>query len=221
MPRPFRLPTPCKRGAGLQGVGFRVLHNEIVIAHGVRRASLCSDVACKSFTFNLLRAVAAKGSAWRVPCAKALPFEPYRTQFAPHSSSRGAAVKRTLPAVLTAFVTAVTMTASAQMPDDVGERAKGAKKVVVATVTDVESEFGENDYGDRLILSRVSMRVDETMKGRTRTDHRRDGRRRDGRRSHPGGFGHAADDAGASVRSSSCRMRKGVATSHTTAEMAS
>jgi len=37
--------------------------------------------------------------------------------------------------------------------------------VVLATVTDVESEFGENAYGDRLILSQVRMQVNETMKG--------------------------------------------------------
>ena len=74
-------------------------------------------------------------------------------------------MKRTLTAVLGLVLTVVTVTAQNETTVDVGEKAKGAKKVVVATVADVESEFGENDYGDRLILSRVSMRVDETMKG--------------------------------------------------------
>ena len=72
---------------------------------------------------------------------------------------------RTVPAVLAVLLTAAIVSAQNGKPEDVGERAKGAKKVVLAVVTDVESEFGENDYGDRLILSRVSMRVSETMKG--------------------------------------------------------
>jgi len=55
--------------------------------------------------------------------------------------------------------------ASVDPPVDVGERAKGATKVILATVTDVQSAFGENDYGDRLILSQVTLRADETMKG--------------------------------------------------------
>ena len=38
--------------------------------------------------------------------------------------------------------------------------------MVLATVTDVESAFGENDFGDSLILSHVTFRVDETMKGK-------------------------------------------------------
>jgi hypothetical protein len=66
---------------------------------------------------------------------------------------------------LAALLTVTTASASSDLPADVGKQAKGAKKVVVATVTDVDSEFGENDYGDRLIYSRVTLRVDETMKG--------------------------------------------------------
>jgi hypothetical protein len=57
------------------------------------------------------------------------------------------------------------VTASVEPPIDIAAQAKGAKKVVIATVTDVESLFDTNDYGDRLIVSRVSYRVDETMKG--------------------------------------------------------
>jgi hypothetical protein len=66
---------------------------------------------------------------------------------------------------LAVCVIAATVSASTQAPADVGERAKGAKKVMVGTVTDVQAEFGENDYGDHLILSHVSVRVDETLKG--------------------------------------------------------
>lgn len=60
---------------------------------------------------------------------------------------------------------AATVWASSETSVDVGEKAKGAKKVMVATVTDVQSELGENDYGDHLILSHVALRVDETLKG--------------------------------------------------------
>lgn len=70
---------------------------------------------------------------------------------------------------LAALLTVTTASASIDPPVDVGKQAKGAKKVVVATVTDVDSEFGENDYGDRLIFSRVTLRVDETMKGESET----------------------------------------------------
>jgi hypothetical protein len=45
------------------------------------------------------------------------------------------------------------------------ERAQGANQVVVATVTSVTSRWDVNAYGDRLIISRLSLRVDETLKG--------------------------------------------------------
>jgi hypothetical protein len=62
-------------------------------------------------------------------------------------------------------LTVATVSASNGPPLDPGERAKGASKVILATVTDVEAAFGENTFGDRLILSHVTMQVDETMKG--------------------------------------------------------
>ena len=72
---------------------------------------------------------------------------------------------RVVCGLLVLSVTAVTVSASNESKADVGERAKGAKKVVLATVSDVRAEMGHNDYGDSLILSRVTMRVNETMKG--------------------------------------------------------
>jgi hypothetical protein len=74
-------------------------------------------------------------------------------------------MKRTALALLTLCLTAATVVAKVDARPDVGERAKGSAKVVLATVTDVEAAFGENAYGDRLILSQVTMRVEETMKG--------------------------------------------------------
>jgi hypothetical protein len=65
-----------------------------------------------------------------------------------------------------ALLCLMVATVSASDPEiDLGSQAKGAKKIVVATVTDVQSSFGVNDHGDQLILSRVSLKVDETMKG--------------------------------------------------------
>jgi len=43
--------------------------------------------------------------------------------------------------------------------------AKGAAKVVVATVVGVESRFDINSFGDQLIVSDVALRVNETLKG--------------------------------------------------------
>ena len=74
-------------------------------------------------------------------------------------------MKRTVIALLTIGLTSATVMAKVDGPPNVGENAKGSAKVVLATVTNVDAEFGENAHGDRLILSHVTMRVDETMKG--------------------------------------------------------
>ena len=74
-------------------------------------------------------------------------------------------MRRVVVPFLAVFLTVPTAFASSDPPVDVGKQAKGAKKVVVATVTEVDSEFAENDYGDRLIFSNVTLQIDETMKG--------------------------------------------------------
>jgi hypothetical protein len=45
------------------------------------------------------------------------------------------------------------------------ERIKGAQSVVVATATDVRPRWDINAAGDQRIISRVSLNVEETMKG--------------------------------------------------------
>lgn len=60
---------------------------------------------------------------------------------------------------------AVTTSASTGSPADVGTRAKGADRVVVAVVEDVVSRFDVNEFGDRLIMSQTWVRVSETLKG--------------------------------------------------------
>jgi hypothetical protein len=72
---------------------------------------------------------------------------------------------KTLSACLAGCLTAATVWASVDPPVEVADKAKGANKVVAATVTNVQSAFGVNDFGDRLILSQVTFQVSETMKG--------------------------------------------------------
>jgi hypothetical protein len=60
---------------------------------------------------------------------------------------------------------AAVVSASVDPDIDVGAQAKGAAKVVVATVSDVQMAAGQNEFGDELILSHVTLRVDETLKG--------------------------------------------------------
>lgn len=68
-------------------------------------------------------------------------------------------------ALLMVGLTAATVGASVDAPLDVGRHARGATKVILATVIGVHAALGENTSGDRLILSHVTLRVDETMKG--------------------------------------------------------
>ena len=72
---------------------------------------------------------------------------------------------KTASALLVVCLTAATVHASVDPPLDLEKHTRGATKVVLATVTDVGAAFGENAYGDQLILSRLTMRVDETLKG--------------------------------------------------------
>jgi len=68
-------------------------------------------------------------------------------------------------ALLLVAVASVNTSASNGKPVDIGAEAKGANRVVVAVVTDVQSRFDVNEFGDRLIISQAWARVDETMKG--------------------------------------------------------
>jgi hypothetical protein len=45
------------------------------------------------------------------------------------------------------------------------ERISGAQRVVVASARSVDAGWRENSYGDRLIVSRVLLDVEETLKG--------------------------------------------------------
>jgi len=71
---------------------------------------------------------------------------------------------RSLFASLGLLACAATVLAAATAAD-VTARARGADRVVVAEVTDVTPRFDVNEHGDRLIISRVLLQVEETLKG--------------------------------------------------------
>jgi hypothetical protein len=59
----------------------------------------------------------------------------------------------------------VTAQSALQPATDIGDRAAGASRVVVASVLDITGRFGTNAHGDQLIFSDVLLEVSETLKG--------------------------------------------------------
>ena len=55
--------------------------------------------------------------------------------------------------------------ASGARPASLDERIQGSHKVIVATARNVDAGWRQNTFGDRLIVSRVLLAVDETLKG--------------------------------------------------------
>jgi hypothetical protein len=55
-------------------------------------------------------------------------------------------------------------------PIDLTALARGADRVLVATVIRVDPGFQTNEFGDELIVSRTHLRVDAVLKGGSRTD---------------------------------------------------
>jgi hypothetical protein len=75
--------------------------------------------------------------------------------------------RRTL-VICTALLMSSGLTAVAQQQTagvSLTDRVRGAGRVVVATATSVTPSWRTNAYGDRLIVSRVALQVEETMKG--------------------------------------------------------
>jgi len=62
-----------------------------------------------------------------------------------------------------AHVGAVAFAQEAPVP--LADRARGAERVVVGRVTSVSPVWRVNEFGDRLIVSVVSVAVDETLRG--------------------------------------------------------
>jgi hypothetical protein len=60
----------------------------------------------------------------------------------------------------------VTAAALTDAPIDVTARTRAAKRVVVATISDIEgSRLDVNEHGDQVIITKAWLRADETLKG--------------------------------------------------------
>jgi hypothetical protein len=69
-------------------------------------------------------------------------------------------------ALLAILVASSIAFGSDSRPVPLAERIQGADVVVVATPSSVNASWRENDFGDRLIVSRYVLQVHETLKGR-------------------------------------------------------
>ena len=72
---------------------------------------------------------------------------------------------RRLTFAATVLAVAVAPLQAERNQPDLVDVARGAQRVVVATVTRVEPVFHVNEHGDQLIVSRTHLRVDEVLKG--------------------------------------------------------
>jgi hypothetical protein len=79
-------------------------------------------------------------------------------------SSRAAVGALALVACVTAANAVVGASSSGRIAT-LDERIAGSQKVVVASARSVEAQWRENTYGDRVIVSRVLLDVEETLKG--------------------------------------------------------
>jgi hypothetical protein len=77
----------------------------------------------------------------------------------------GAANRLLVFVCLAAGFLGISRTSSAQAPVPLAERARGAQRVVVGRVASVAPTWQVNEFGDRLIVSRVRVNVTETLKG--------------------------------------------------------
>ena len=64
-------------------------------------------------------------------------------------------------------VIACSVTVWAQDPTStaIAERARRSKAIVVGTVSQVDSMFATSEFGDQLIVTRVTLAIEETLKG--------------------------------------------------------
>jgi hypothetical protein len=72
------------------------------------------------------------------------------------------------PARVVAFAAlalAVPALSGAQAPVPLVERARGAERIIVGEVASVSPQWQVNEFGDRLIVSVVTVTVSETLKG--------------------------------------------------------
>lgn len=69
-----------------------------------------------------------------------------------------------LPAILVCLAMAA-LAGEIRPPVDLAAHAKGAARVIVATVVSVESRFDVNAFGDQVIISDAAVDVEEVLKG--------------------------------------------------------
>jgi hypothetical protein len=70
--------------------------------------------------------------------------------------------------VVAALIVGATGTPLASGPAvPIPDRARGAERVVVASVADSNATFETNEFGDQLIVSHVTLAVQESLKGKS------------------------------------------------------
>jgi len=74
--------------------------------------------------------------------------------------------RRTCAMALAVCAASSIALASDGRPVPLAERIQGAEVVVIATPSSVNASWRENNFGDRLIVSRYVLQVHETLKGR-------------------------------------------------------
>jgi hypothetical protein len=84
--------------------------------------------------------------------------------------TRAVVCRRTLAAAVFSCVFASVALASEGRAVPLDERIRGAGAVVVATPSSVSATWRENAFGDKLIVSRFSLHVEETLKGTPASD---------------------------------------------------
>ena len=63
------------------------------------------------------------------------------------------------------WIAGTTLSASGGPTMTLEARTKGAEMVVVASVANVNSWFAQNQFGDQLIVSEVTLNIEESLKG--------------------------------------------------------
>ena len=65
---------------------------------------------------------------------------------------------------IAAFAASVPLSAALGQPASIQERARGAQRVVVASVADTTANYQRNQFGDNLIVTHARLAVEETIK---------------------------------------------------------
>jgi hypothetical protein len=62
-------------------------------------------------------------------------------------------------------IAAPSLAASGVQPTSIQERARGAARVIVATVADTTARYERNEFGDELIVTYAHLAIEEAVKG--------------------------------------------------------